>query len=147
MSLQTDTATIESLITAVYDGVSGKRPNWERLRPLFHRDARLVPPARDGVLATAITFEEYQERSLKNVESLPPDQGFYEREIARRVETFGDIAHIWSTYESRRKPDDTAPFARGINSFQFVHLAGRWWVLTILWDAERSDNPIPDKYL
>jgi hypothetical protein len=76
-----------------------------------------------------------------------PDQGFYERGIAHKIETYSNIAHVWSTYESRRTPDDAAPFARGINSFQFVRQANRWWVLTIFWDAERADNPIPQNYL
>lgn len=147
MPLQSDTATIESLIAAVYDSVSGKRPNWDRMRALFHPDARFIPPARDGNPAAAITFEQYKERALKGMESLPADQGFYEREIAHKIETFGNVAHVWSSYESRRKPDDAAPFTRGINSIQFVRDQERWWVLTILWDAERADNPIPDKYL
>lgn len=147
MPLQSDTATIESLIAAVYDSVSGRRPNWDRMRALLHQDARFIPPARDGNPATAITFEQYKERGLKNMESLPADQGFYEREIAHKIETFGNIAHVWSSYESRRKPDDAMPFTRGINSFQFICEQKRWWVLTILWDAERADNPIPDKYL
>jgi len=147
MSLETDTATIESLFTAVYDGISGKRPDWDRLRPLFHPDARLIPPAGEENPPTALSFDQFQECALKNIASLTPDQGFYEREIAHKAETFGNMAHIWSTYESRRQPDDATPFARGINSFQFVRHDNRWWVLTILWDAERSDNPIPDKYL
>src|SRR5258708_3685094 len=103
MSVESDTATIEALIDAVYAGVSGKRPDWERLRPLFHADARLIPPARDGNPPAAITFAQYQERSLKGMEALPTDQGFYEREIARQVKTFGNIAQVWSAYESRRK--------------------------------------------
>jgi hypothetical protein len=55
---------------------------------------------------------------------------FYESEVARRLETFGNIAHAFSTYESRHAP--------GENS---------WKVMTILWDSERPDNPIPEKYL
>jgi hypothetical protein len=62
MPLQQDTATIESLITAVYAAISGKRPDWERLRALFHQDARLIPQAREGNPPTAITFEQYKER-------------------------------------------------------------------------------------
>ena len=77
MSLETDTATIESLLSSVYDALSGKRPNWDRLTPLFHADARLIPPARDNNPVTAITFAQYRERSEKNLGSLPPDQGFY----------------------------------------------------------------------
>lgn len=147
MSLQTDTATIESLISALYDSISGIRPDWDRLRSLLHPDARFIPPSRDGNPATAITFEQYKERGLKNLESLPPDQGFYESEIAHKIEAFANVAHVWSTYASRRKPDDAMPFSRGINSFQLIREQNRWWILTILWDAERADNPIPDKYL
>lgn len=147
MSVEQDTATIESLLSAVYDALSGKRPNWERMTALFHPEARLVPPARDNNPITPITFDQYRERTEKHLGTLAPDQGFYERGVAHKIESFGNIAHVWSTYESRRKPDDVQPFTRGINSFQFVHENNRWWVLTILWDAERADNPIPPKYL
>lgn len=147
MSLESDTATIESLLHAVYDALSGTHPNWERLTPLFHPDARLIPPARDNNPVTAITFAQYRERSEKSLGALPPGQGFYERGIANKIETFGNIAQAWSSYESRRQRDDAQPFTRGINSFQFVRQDNRWWVLTILWDSERADNPIPEKYL
>ena len=73
--------------------------------------------------------------------------GFFEREIARRTERFGSVLHVFSTYESRRAASDAAPFARGINSIQLVNDGTRWWVVTILWDSERKDNPIPAAYL
>ena len=63
------------------------------------------------------------------------------------MEKFGHIAHIFSTYESRRKADDPAPFARGINSFQLMNDGKRWWIVTIFWEAEGPDNPIPAEYL
>jgi hypothetical protein len=43
--------------------------------------------------------------------------------------------------------NDPKPFARGINSFQLIHDGKRWWVLTIFWEGERPDNPIPQKYI
>jgi heme-degrading monooxygenase HmoA len=73
--------------------------------------------------------------------------GFEERQITMRVERFGCIAHVWSTYDSRRAADDAEPFARGINSIQLYHDGTRWWVVTVFWDSERADNPIPDAYL
>jgi len=73
--------------------------------------------------------------------------GFFEKEIARRVEVFGNIAHVFSTYEARRKADDEKPFMRGINSFQLMNDGNRWWVVTIFWQGERPDSPIPEKYL
>ena len=50
--------------------------------------------------------------------------GFFEQEIARKVEAFGDFAHVWSTYEGRRTPADEKPFLRGINSIQLVRQGG-----------------------
>src|SRR5439155_24031851 len=69
--------------------------------------------------------------------------GFFEREVARKTETFGNVLHAFSTYESRRTGADAQPFARGINSIQLVNDGTRWWVMTVLWDIEREGNRIP----
>jgi hypothetical protein len=55
--------------------------------------------------------------------------------------------HVFSTYESKRAAADEKPFARGINSIQLMQHGGRWWIVTVMWDQERPDNPIPAKYL
>ena len=73
--------------------------------------------------------------------------GFFEREIARRTEQFGHIAHVWSTYESRYTVDDPEPFMRGINSIQLFYDGTRWWIVTIYWQHESTAHPIPAKYL
>jgi hypothetical protein len=73
--------------------------------------------------------------------------GFFEREIARRTERFGNIVHAFSTYDSRRTASDPAPFARGINSIQLWNDGRRWWVVSVFWEAERPDSPIPAAYL
>jgi hypothetical protein len=39
------------------------------------------------------------------------------------------------------------PFSRGINSIQLVKLGPRWWVASIMWDAERAGVTIPAAYL
>jgi len=75
------------------------------------------------------------------------EHAFYGAEIARRVEAFGAIAHVFSTYEARHQPDDPAPFARGINSLQLFTNGERWWIASLIWDEEQPDAPIPDKYL
>ena len=62
------------------------------------------------------------------------------------IQAFGNVAHVFSTYESRRAVGEK-PFARGINSFQLVKDGKGWKVMTILWDAEREGNRIPEKYL
>jgi hypothetical protein len=90
-----------------------------------------------------LDVDGYIERSSKFLE----ERGFFERETARRVETYGHIAHVWSTYEARQKADDPRPFMRGINSIQLMNDGKRWWVVTIFWEAETTRTPLPAKYL
>jgi hypothetical protein len=60
---------------------------------------------------------------------------------------YGHIAQVFSTYASFHKADDKDPFMRGINSFQLLNDGKRWWVITIYWQAETPDNPIPKQFL
>jgi hypothetical protein len=153
MSLQTDTASIEAIVVALYEGISresGAYSDWERLRPLFSAGARIIPPAAQSGPLEVLNFQVFKERVDDNVRHLQAesnDRGFHKRELAKRTERFGNIAHVWSSYASRYDVDDPEPFTRGINSFQLAYHSGRWWVVTIFWDTERADNPIPPEYL
>jgi hypothetical protein len=145
-----DVSSVDALMKAVYDVISGdagKARNWDRFRTLFHSDARLIPTGKNpqtGIVnARVLSPEDYIKRS----EPFLVKEGFFEREIARRVEQYGNIVHVFSTYESRHKLDDKTPFARGINSFQLYNDGKRWWVLTIFWQGETPENPIPKEYL
>ena len=75
------------------------------------------------------------------------ENGFFETELSRETDRFGNIAQIFSTYEARMKEDDETPFLRGLNSFQLLYEKDRWWVVTIMWQHETPDNPIPAEYL
>jgi len=75
------------------------------------------------------------------------ENGFFEKEISRKTETFGNITHVFSTYESFHSESDEAAFMRGINSIQLLNDGTRWWVINIYWTQETSDNPIPKAYL
>ena len=141
-----DGDSIDSAIHAVYAVISGPAGtrDWARFRSMFADGARLIPVrvTPQGSSAAAMTPEEYEKRAGASFGKT----AFYESEVARRVETFGNIAHVFSTYESRRAPGEK-PFARGINSFQLVKTGEGWKIMTILWDSEREGNPIPEKYL
>ena len=73
--------------------------------------------------------------------------GFHERELARHVDQYGNIAQVFSTYVSFHKKDDKDPFMRGINSFQLFNDGGRWWILSVYWQHESAEHAIPQKYL
>lgn len=138
-----DVASIDAILRATYDvisGPAGQRRDWNRMRSLFTRDARLMPKGARGLRSGSV--DDYVAVSGELLER----DGFFEREIARRVEQYGDIAHVFSTYESRHTADGPV-FARGINSFQLVRHDGRWWVVSIMWQGETPQNPIPSQYL
>jgi len=142
-----DTASPEAIIAALYDvisGPAGQARDWDRFRGLFAPGARLIPaaPRQDGSVPVALSPDDYIKRA--NDALL---KGFFEREVSKKVDGFGTILHVFSTYDSRRAATDEKPFARGINSIQLMQHGGRWWIVTVLWDQERPDNPIPAKYL
>jgi hypothetical protein len=143
-----DVDSIDHILAAVYDVISGPAGaprDWDRFRSLFYPGARLIPTSRDNKgagVARVLTPDEYVTRG-KNAFA---NQGFFEKSVANRVESWDHIAHVWSSYESRHAPADQ-PFARGINSFQLFNDGTRWWIVSIFWEAEDKDHPLPEKYM
>ncbi|MBX3175610.1 MAG: hypothetical protein KF709_14480 [Gemmatimonadaceae bacterium] len=143
-----DVESIDAIMAAVYDvisGPAGQKRDWDRFRALFVPGARLIytgkrPNGEGGMLVWNV--DEYITRNGPGLE-----RGFFERELGRKVERYGNIVHLMSAYDSKRTLEDAAPFARGINSFQLWYDGKRWWVVTIYWEAETPANPIPAEYL
>jgi hypothetical protein len=145
-----DVGSLDSIMKAVYEVISGdagQKRDWDRFRSLFHKDAKLIPSgknAQTGVTgARFLTPEDYVTRSGPMLEK----NGFHERELARKVDQYGNIAQVFSTYHAFKAKDDKEPFMRGINSFQLMNDGKRWWVINIFWLAETPDNPLPKEYL
>jgi hypothetical protein len=144
-----DVASVDAIIAALYDVISGpwgQDRDWNRFRSLFADGARLIvaaPSPQGRVPSRSMTVEEY----VISADPFLKRDGFWEREIARRIDRYGNVTHVFSTYESRVSSADSPPFSRGINSIQLVTDGARWWVVTILWDFERPGNPIPAEYL
>lgn len=145
-----DVASIDAIIKALYEVISGDagvKRDWNRFRSLFYPNARMIPtgknPQTGKATARYLTPEDYVERAGPTLEK----DGFHEIGFARRVEQFGNIAHVFTTYQTKRKLSDEKPFMRGINSVQLVNDGARWWILSIAWSQETPDSPIPEKYL
>ena len=144
-----DVSSIDAIMKAVYDvisGPAGQKRDWNRMRSLFIPGARLIPTGRgqDGKSAPRVwSLEEYITRAGPGLE----EGGFFERELGRVEERYGNIVHLMSAYDSKRTAADEKPFARGVNSFQLFYDGSRWWVVTIYWQGETPDTPIPAKFL
>jgi hypothetical protein len=143
-----DVQSVDSILAALYDvisGPAGQARDWNRFKSLFIPDARLIPVRHSktgpGADVLPLSVEQYQERATPLLAA-----GFFERGIHNTSESFGDVVHVFSTYESR-KTKDAPPFQRGINSIQLLKDGNRYWVVNIYWDAETPANPIPAKYL
>jgi hypothetical protein len=144
-----DVKSVDAIITALYASISGKvgeKRDWDRMRSLFAPGARLIPlapAAAGGSRPVVLTVDDYITRSGPRLEEM----GFAEREIARRIEDYGALVHVWSTYAGGGSAANAPPPIRGINSIQLSFDGQRWWVVNIMWLQESPANPLPAKYL
>ena len=131
-----DVASPEAIVKAVYEVLSGRAGegrDWDRWRPLYAPNARLIPIERDSngtPTPRVLAPEEY-------IESRTPFLAagdFYEWETGREELRSGSVAHVWSIYEAARTPGGE-PIRSGANSIQLWNDGSRWWILSVAWDA------------
>ena len=149
-----DAVSVDSIVAALYASVSypaGGSPDFERMRGIFLYVGMLVPPVKPGqeIMGTDIDgfSSRFQRGAAARKEKAEGPTGFFEKEIARRADCFGNVCQVFSTYESRHTASDAKPFERGVNSIQLVNDGKRWWIASVAWDAEKPDKPIPERYL
>lgn len=141
-----DVSTIDGIIKAFYETISGGKGvprQWGRDRTLYMPDVRFVSmsEANGKIRAGISNHQQYVNGSNEFFVT----EGFTEKEINRVVRKFGNIAHVFSTYEF--STDDGKEKGRGINSIELFWDGTRWWISFAGWDEERPNNPIPKEYL
>lgn len=142
-----DVSSVDAIVKSLYDVISGPagERNWKRFHSLFKPESRMAAisgPADGPLSMVSMTPKEYQEKNGPHFMR----SGFYEEELGRRTQEFGEIAHIWSAYQFRLQENEQ-PAQRGINSIQLVYDQSRWWITSILWNSERPSNEIPEEML
>jgi hypothetical protein len=143
-----DVATVDGILRAFYDvisGPAGQPRQWARDRTLYIHDVRFVSLSTDSakhVQADVMDHQTFVDRADPGVVR----RGFFETEIHRTTERFGNVVHVFSTYEMRERAEGPV-FGRGINSIELFWDGARWWIAGAEWDDERPDNPIPTEYL
>ena len=141
-----DVKSIDSIFAALYNVISGPAGarDWNRFRSLFLPGATLTSAGKDrdgNIQVRPRTVEGY----VTGAGGYFAQHGFFESPIVSRIQTFGNVAQVFCSYESRGAAGE-APFARGINSFQLAYDGKRWWIVSVLWDEERPDNPLPKEF-
>jgi len=132
------TQELEETVAALYRAISftdGRGPDWEALRRLMHPDGHFGPA---GAAFSYPTVEEFVERAAKGLGSL---QSFDEVGLACRVERFGRVAHVFTSYRSIVNGGGVSE--RGINSMQFVREGDAWRCVSMIWDVESASLPLP----
>ena len=130
---------IGGLLHKMYEVISfeeGDEPNWNGLRTLFSKHARITRVTPEGT--------DYMDPGAflamtRNMVDLGAYTSFYVVEVARQVERFGEIAQEWSVYETRRNKQANEALGRGVNSIQLIRENEGWRVLGLLWDESNAD--------
>jgi hypothetical protein len=137
-----DEGEIGAVIDEMYAMISGPAGprDWSRQANCFLADARQVRTWVDEqgrAVKKSMSLDEYAENTQPFFEA----NAFYEVETSRRIDLFGNIAHVWSAYEARRTPDEEPPERRGINSIQlFKDPELGWRIIHMIWDNERNPS-------
>jgi len=141
-----DVSTLDGIIKAFYETISGAKGvprQWSRDKTLYMPDVRFVAMSeKDGKIRPGIMNHT---NYVNGTNDFFVTEGFTEREINRVVKRFGNIAHVFSTYEFSN--DARTSKGRGVNSIQLFWDGTRWWISAVSWDEERAGNPIPKEFL
>ena len=143
-----DLERVDAVIRVLYESLSfekGSRPLLNQVGSLFAPKASIVRITEDGPASMDI-------RSFIGALQTLVDKGhltyFLEVELARRTESFGDIAHVFSTFETRYGDEEGANrVRRGVASIQLYRRDERWWITGMVWDRETFSKPLPAAYL
>ena len=144
-----ETATLDGIMKAYYDVVCVKKGG----KASYERDSLLHIPG--VVMVGFVAKDKGGKKALKmmNLREFhrqfdPASElhGFYEYEIGRRTEKFGNIYHVFSAYESMNVQGEK-PIDRGINSIELYYDGKRFWIVSWIFDTEGNGNTIPKEYL
>ncbi|PYP48725.1 MAG: hypothetical protein DMD45_17235 [Gemmatimonadetes bacterium] len=112
--------------------------------PARHVPVPTMAPRAEDVANLAGVIKAYYFVDASDSEMV--HNGFFEREIHRVTQTYGNIAQVFSTYEEHRTADGPVE-GRGINAVQLYWDGTRWWVASAIWFDEDPAHPIPPEFL
>ena len=143
-----DIERIQALITELYALVSGpgdQPRNWRREAELFMPQAHMIRTVTDADGATRPEIMRAADYPA-NFERKMGGRDFFEVEVHNLIERFGNIAHVFSTYEAYEDAAHTRLLKRGINSIQVYKVDGEWKIANMVWDDERPGLSMDARY-
>jgi hypothetical protein len=138
-----DVSSESAIINALYEvisGESGEARDWDRFKNLFVKDGLLIPTTKSttGVFGyRTMTPDDYITMFSTRIKT-----GFFEKELKHELVSYGTIAHVFSTYETRETKNGPVT-NRGVNSIQLFFDQNRYYIVNVLWCAESMGFKLP----
>lgn len=134
--------TPEALVNTLYTFISGpkdQKRELEKIRALFHLQARVVVAARHpekGPFLRPMDLEAFLGFAVPQWERT----GFFEQGTGTRVQAFEGMAQVWSPYEIRMAADGPVVFT-GVNAVQCAFDGKRWWIMHLVFQSVAAPAP------
>lgn len=116
----------------------------DTLTRVFTEKGTLV--ANWGKRPFIFTAAEYADSMRKNIRAAKIISA-REVELTRRVDIFGKVAHVLTSYELTLTRKDGATVNRGLNSIQLIKQDGKWLIHSLIFDRETDQLKLPVQYL
>ena len=127
-------AQLDDVMRLFYEVISfeeGQAPDWQCMRELFSAHARITRITPECI--DYLDFAGFRSMAEEMIE-VGAFTSFYEREIGRRVDRFGNVMHVASAYETKISPEAVDYLERGVNSLQLIRENDAWKILSLCWD-------------
>jgi|AntRauTorcE11898_2_1112593.scaffolds.fasta_scaffold14681_1 hypothetical protein len=142
-------SSIDSIVTSIYQVISGDKGeerNWDLHKTIFHPEARIISNYVDEEGKYQISFFTVDEY-MNQFRDYFKENNTYEKDVNRVIEIFGNMAHVFSTFESYRNAEDSTPYKLGTASIQLYNDGDRWYVLNMYYKNESENDKVPNKYI
>lgn len=140
-------SSIDSTISSLYESISfdqNNPPDYKTFKALFAENAHLI--SVKDTTSYILSPDDY-EQSMTRQRNEGKILSFIEKELHRKTDQYGNILHVFSTYQTHLKTPDGTDTTRGINSIQLMKNDGDWKVTSLIWYEEDENHPLPKKYL
>ncbi len=117
-----------------------QKPNIVKLTELMHANAVIYGASKknDAPQLKIWSAKDFIQMLDKKFET-----GFYECEVARKVQIYDRFAHVYSVVETRYKQDQADPDFVGVNSIQLYLAGANWKILSLYYQVENPEKPVP----
>ncbi len=142
-------SSVDSIVSSIYQIVSGEKGeerDWELHKTIFHPEARIITNYVDENGEYQIYFLSVDEY-MDQYKDYFKNNFLFERDVNREIERFGNMAHVFSTFESYEKSGDSIPYKKGTASIQLYNDGERWYVLNMYYKNESENEKVPERYL